>query len=114
MPIEYTRIRPINSGSAASLLHSRGIAPKADAMQDQSHGKPSILQAHENGQADSLRRDVYHLAADIGPRNIYHYNALQRAADHIATSLRDAGYTPLLHSYKTEDKTFANISAELP
>jgi Zn-dependent M28 family amino/carboxypeptidase len=28
--------------------------------------------------------------------------------------LRDAGYTPLLHSYKTDGKSFANISAELP
>jgi Zn-dependent M28 family amino/carboxypeptidase len=83
-------------------------------MQDQSHRKPSFRQALENGQADSLRRNVYHLAVNIGPRNIYHYEALLRAADHIETSFRDAGYTPLLHSYKAQGKSFANISAELP
>lgn len=83
-------------------------------MQDQSHRKPSFQQALENGQADSLRRNVYHLAVNIGPRNIYHYEALLRAADHIETSFRDAGYTPLLHSYKARGKSFANISAELP
>jgi len=57
---------------------------------------------------------VARLAAKIGPRNIHHYDALQRAAVHIETSLRHAGYTPLLHSYEIHGKSFVNISAELP
>src|SRR6266481_3454463 len=32
----------------------------------------------------------------------------------IETSLREAGYSPLLHTYETQGKGFVNISAELP
>jgi len=70
--------------------------------------------ALENGPIDRLRRDVDRLAVEIGPRNIYHYEALQKAADHLETSLRETGYSPLLHRYETHDKAFFNISAELP
>src|SRR3989440_10441025 len=61
-----------------------------------------------------LKTDVSRLATEIGPRNIYHYEALQKAAAHIETSLREAGYSPLLHTYETQGKGFVNISAELP
>ena len=69
--------------------------------------------ALENGQVDRLRRDVDRLAAEIGARNIYHYEALQKAAIHIETILRETGYSPSLHHYDTQGKTFVNISAEL-
>ena len=65
-------------------------------------------------QADRLRRDVDRLVTEIGPRNIHHYEALQKAAAHIQTSLKEAGYCPLLHHYEARGKTFANISAEIP
>ena len=65
-------------------------------------------------QADRLRRDVDRLATEIGPRNIHHYEALQKAAAHIETSLKEAGYCPFLHHYEAMGKTFANISAEIP
>jgi len=70
--------------------------------------------ALENGRIDRLRRDVDRLAVEIGPRNIYHYEALQKAADYLETSLRETGYSPLLHRYETQGKAFFNISAELP
>ena len=73
-------------------------------MQDHSDGKTWFPQAPENGQAHSLRRDVNTLALDIGPRNLYHYEALQRAASYIETALRDAGYTPLLNTYEPKAK----------
>ena len=68
----------------------------------------------DNARANRLRSDVARLAGEIGPRNIYHYDALQKAAVHIETSLRDAGYTPRLHPYEVQGKSFVNISAELP
>jgi len=68
----------------------------------------------EDRQADRLRRDVDRLATEIGPRNIHHYEALQKAAAYVQTSLKEAGYCPLLHHYETMGKTFANISAEIP
>ena len=69
--------------------------------------------ALENGQVDRLRRDVDRLAAEIGARNIHHFEALQKAAIHIETILRETGYSPSLHHYDTQGKTFVNISAEL-
>src|SRR6266550_3076073 len=84
-------------------------------MRDQQLTTPSFPQAPlENGQAQRLKTDVSRLATEIGPRNIYHYEALQKAAAHIETSLREAGYSPLLHTYETQGKGFVNISAELP
>ena len=66
--------------------------------------------ALENGPIDRLRRDVDRLAVEIGPRNIYHYEALQKAADHLETSLRETGYSPLLHRYEPMTKP-SSISA---
>src|SRR5438270_12348835 len=34
--------------------------------------------ALENGPIDRLRRDIDRVAVEIGPRNIYHYEALQK------------------------------------
>jgi hypothetical protein len=65
-------------------------------------------------QSERIKQDVSRLAAEIGPRSIYHYDALQKAAAHIETSLTEAGYSPLLHPYETRGKAFVNISAELP
>jgi hypothetical protein len=64
--------------------------------------------------SERLRSDVARLAADIGPRDIYHYEALRKAADVTETALRDAGYAPLPHSYETWGRIFVNISAEVP
>src|SRR4051794_13649380 len=37
-------------------------------------------------QSERIKQDVSRLAAEIGPRSIYHYDALQKAAAHIETS----------------------------
>ena len=65
----------------------------------------------EERQADRLRRDVDRLATEIGPRNIHHYEALQKAAAHIETSLTEAGCCPFAPK---RGKTSDNIRAELP
>jgi acetylornithine deacetylase/succinyl-diaminopimelate desuccinylase-like protein len=62
--------------------------------------------------AQRLRQFVAHLANDIGPRNIHHYEALRGAADYIEVSLAQFGYSPIGQTYEARDKTFYNIIAE--
>jgi Zn-dependent M28 family amino/carboxypeptidase len=92
---------------------------KEDLMQDRHIGhqagrSPDAQAPLDNRQSERLKRDVGHLATEIGPRNIHHYEALQKAAAHIETSLTEAGYSPVLQSYETRGKAFVNISAERP
>jgi Zn-dependent M28 family amino/carboxypeptidase len=64
-------------------------------------------------QSERLKQDVTHLAAEIGPRNIFHYEALQKAAGYIESSLTGVGYPPRRQVYETRGLGFVNISAEL-
>ncbi len=66
------------------------------------------------GQRERLERHVVRLASAIGPRNIYHHEALQAAAAFVETSLAEAGHTPALQRYEARGKPFANIAAEVP
>jgi hypothetical protein len=66
-----------------------------------------------NGLEARLGSHVNRLATEIGPRNIYYYEALQRAAAYIESTFREAGYSPLLHTYRAHEKPFVNIAAEL-
>jgi len=81
--------------------------PMHEETQSPSHSRP-------DGQQERIRRHVTHLASDIGPRNIYHYDALVAAAAFIETSLIEAGYTPTLQPYEARGKAFVNIAAEIP
>jgi hypothetical protein len=65
------------------------------------------------GQQERLKRHVTRLASDIGPRNIYHYEALQAAAAFIETALSEAGHAPALQRYEARGKSFVNIVAEI-
>ena len=66
-----------------------------------------------DGQQEKLKRHVTHLASEIGPRNIYHHEALQAAASFIEASLTEAGYAPTLQPYEARGKSFTNIAAEI-
>jgi Zn-dependent M28 family amino/carboxypeptidase len=57
-------------------------------------------------------RVIAHLASDIGPRNIHHYEALCSAADYIEAALSQVGYCPTRQVYAARGKTFNNIIAE--
>src|SRR3954469_11858171 len=59
-----------------------------------------------------LHADIHHLATEIGPRNIYHYPSLCRAAQYIETAFRAAGYVPARQSFEVDGKSFCNIVAE--
>jgi Zn-dependent M28 family amino/carboxypeptidase len=65
------------------------------------------------GLAERLRQTVDRLT-QIGPRNIYHYGALEQAVEFCSSRLRIAGRNPALQPYEARGKTFANIVAEFP
>jgi Zn-dependent M28 family amino/carboxypeptidase len=65
------------------------------------------------GQQERLKRHVTRLASGIGPRNLYHYEALQAAAAFIETALTEVGHAPALQRYEARGKSFANIIAEI-
>jgi Zn-dependent M28 family amino/carboxypeptidase len=64
-------------------------------------------------QRERLERHVTRLALEIGPRNIYHYEALQAAAAFIAAALTEAGHAPALQRYEARGRSFVNIVAEI-
>jgi len=60
-----------------------------------------------------LERHVARLASAIGPRNIYHHEALRAAAAYVEASLAEAGLAPAPQPYEARGKAFANIAAEV-
>jgi Zn-dependent M28 family amino/carboxypeptidase len=65
-------------------------------------------------QPSRLRQHVNRLAIEIGPRNIFHYDALGEAAAYIRNGLEACGYVPDLQEYTARRKTFVNIAAARP
>jgi peptidase M28-like protein len=61
-----------------------------------------------------LEATVSRFGADIGPRNIYHSRALERAADDIEAAFQQMGYRPSRQTYIARGHRFSNIVAELP
>jgi Peptidase family M28 len=66
------------------------------------------------GRRERLERHVARLASGIGPRNIYHHEALRQAAAFVEASLAEAGLAPDRQGYEARGKPFANVVAELP
>ena len=62
---------------------------------------------------DALRRDLTMLAVEIGERNLYRMDAMNRAADWIEAEFTSGGYTVTRQSYEADNETFFNIEAEL-
>ena len=73
---------------------------------------PDALASHA-GRIDRLRYTVDRLGR-IGPRNIYHYAALQQAADLCSSCLAENGCAPVPETYEARGKSFTNFSAEVP
>lgn len=63
--------------------------------------------------AEELRRDVVRLAGDIGERNLRHYPQLIKAAKHIESQLRTAGYEVSRQVYEVDGQECYNIEVEL-
>lgn len=64
--------------------------------------------------ADRLRADVEMLAATIGERNVWRFEALRRAATYIKNRVTAVGYEPGVQSYDVHKLPVENIEAALP
>src|SRR5215213_2320428 len=69
---------------------------------------PDTFGSHA-GRIERLRRTVDRVG-QIGPRNIYHYAALQQAAEFCSSSLAESGLAPTAQTYEAREKTFVNFS----
>ena len=84
------------------------------SMPGRSHrGEPTPLSPRENETSASLRRHVEHLALSIGTRNMEAAGSLELAAAHIARSLRESGYEPVMLPYKAGGIEVNNVEATL-
>jgi Zn-dependent M28 family amino/carboxypeptidase len=63
---------------------------------------------------DRIQKDVEHLAAEIGERNIHQYANLCAAADFIQNAFEQAGYKPKKQDYDVSGKSCSNIEVEIP
>ncbi|MGC1321038.1 MAG: M28 family peptidase [Candidatus Udaeobacter sp.] len=63
---------------------------------------------------EELRANVQELAGKIGERNMWHYAALNAAADFIEDSFSRAGLRTRRDSYETRGQQCHNIEAEIP
>jgi hypothetical protein len=64
--------------------------------------------------ADELRRDVSHLAVDIGERNVQNRpQALAQSADWIEAEVQAAGLAPERQKYEVSGTTCCNVEAEI-
>jgi hypothetical protein len=63
---------------------------------------------------EELRANVQKLAGEIGERNMWHYAALNAAADFIEDSFSRAGLRTRRDSYETRGQPCHNVEAEIP
>lgn len=67
--------------------------------------------AGPNAAAPRLRAHVEMLAGTIGERNIWRYDALQRAAEYIERTLASEGYAPRRQTYDVSKLPVSNVEA---
>ena len=72
------------------------------------------LSEHELRIRDQLKSHITMLAETIGERNLYHYQALNTAAEHVSQTFQQMGYTVSEQTFLVEGKTVKNLEAELP
>jgi hypothetical protein len=76
-------------------------------------GPLAELTAHEKLLAASLRKDVEHLASDIGERSMARYAKLVEAAAFIEKSLGDDGFKVERQTYEVRGRKCANLEIEI-
>jgi len=60
-----------------------------------------------------LKRTVYILSKEIGPRGYVQTDALKKAEDYITTELTNFGYAVSLQPYEAEGRSYKNIFVEI-
>jgi len=76
-------------------------------------GRLPPLADEESQIRAGLRRHVEALAGEIGERNLWHRDALERARRYIAGELAGLGYQVRAHQYQVWGETVANLDADL-
>ena len=76
--------------------------------------KAGPLSPDETALREELRANVQKLAGEIGERNMWHYAALNAAADFIEDSFSRAGLRTRRDSYEVRGEACYNIEAEIP
>jgi hypothetical protein len=76
-------------------------------------GPLAELTDHESSLAASLRKDVEHLAGDIGERSMACYAKLVEAAAFIEKSLGDDGFKVERQTYEVRGRKCANLEVEI-
>jgi len=61
---------------------------------------------------DNLKRSVYSLSGEIGPRAYNQMRSLERTVEFIASEFRRYGYTPLFQDYDAGGRPYRNVYAE--
>jgi Zn-dependent M28 family amino/carboxypeptidase len=77
------------------------------------HRERPPLSAQQTDLREALRRDVEVLAGDIGPRNAWCPEGLDRALRFLEQSLTAAGHAPRRQTYRAEGRDFHNLEVEV-
>ncbi len=72
------------------------------------------LSAAQAALATRLESDVTSLAGDIGERNLFQHQSLQRAARHIAESFTASGHEIVFQEFIVRGQTVRNVEAIIP
>lgn len=87
---------------------------RISSMPGESHAGPlPPLTGREKALQQELERDVYELAAKIGPRNVYVPGKLATAAAFIEEALQQAGYDVGRQDFLVGDVTCRNLDVEI-
>ncbi len=73
--------------------------------------KSFVISSRHSPLAERLKKHVSVLATDIGDRNIFSYQNLNKAAEYIAGELTSFGYQVDFQEYTAQGKSFRNIIA---
>jgi hypothetical protein len=85
------------------------------AMGGRSYSGPlAPLNREETAVRDGLQKHIQSLAGDIGERNLWKYDALEKSARYIERAFGEAGYTPKPQPFLVQGKAVRNIESETP
>ncbi len=73
---------------------------------------PPPLTSRQKTLKKRLKKHVSTLAGDIGQRDVYHIEQLNRARTYIQDQFSEMGYQPREQTYKAQGKTVANVVVE--